>query len=450
MLLSDNYAAMLAVFLLYLGLVDGVLKLVSGSQLAALGRDVLLAAIVLGAVARLLASKQPLRIPPLGTLVVLFVVCALVQLANPRASGALHTLGALRPHLEFVVLFFFGYAVMRTKRRLRAYLLLLCVVAAANGVASLVQFVITPDQLASWGPGYEQRLFGSEHGVSPRAFVDAAGQQRNRPFGLGSDIVFGGTVGVIAVPALIALMGLVDRRWSGRLGLLLGAGILTAVITSQSRSAVVAAIAALLAMGALLFMARLRVLPLVGVVVLAVTAALIVVAISDSSAGSAFSRYREIAPSRAATSAYNYRVGTITLMPEYLTKFPLGAGLGSVGPALAFDRAGSNAEGTLNGESQYTFLVVELGIPGLLVFLAYHLRLLSLAPRIRRFDDGELRLLLAGVCAPLFAFAGLWFAFAISAGSPGAPMMWFTGGILAYWLVDRVPDSPPGRAIYRA
>src|SRR3954465_13842962 len=52
MFLSERYAVTLGVLLLYLGLLDGFLKLRTGSQLTTLGRDLLLYAIVGGALAR--------------------------------------------------------------------------------------------------------------------------------------------------------------------------------------------------------------------------------------------------------------------------------------------------------------------------------------------------------------------------------------------------------------
>src|SRR4051812_43295118 len=48
MFLSERYALSLAVLLLYLGLLDGFLKLKTGSQFATLGRDILLYSIVFG------------------------------------------------------------------------------------------------------------------------------------------------------------------------------------------------------------------------------------------------------------------------------------------------------------------------------------------------------------------------------------------------------------------
>ena len=123
-------------------------------------------------------------------------------------------------------------------------------------------------------------------------------------------------------------------------------------------------------------------------------------------------------------------------IPDYATSFPLGKGLGLVGPAAGFGVDFDEAT-ALNGESQFTFLLVELGVAGLLIFGALQIKLLALATRLRRIDDPELRLLLAGCTAPLFAVAAMWITGPISATSPTAPYFWFTAGILAFWLIER-------------
>jgi hypothetical protein len=136
------------------------------------------------------------------------------------------------------------------------------------------------------------------------------------------------------------------------------------------------------------------------------------------------------------TTTVDYRGGTLALIPDYASRFPLGKGLGQVGPATGFatkfDRANA-----VNGESQFTFLLVELGVAGLLIFGALQVRLLTLATRLRRIGDPRLRLLLAGCIAPMFAVAVSWIAGPVSATSPTAPYFWFTAGILAFWLVER-------------
>src|SRR5438270_3408 len=89
----------LAVVLLYMGLLDGVVKLRTGGQAATLGRDVLLYAVAIGMAVR---APGPFRMPPLGGWVVAWTVVVLIQLANPRNSSMLHAFVSLRQDLEFV------------------------------------------------------------------------------------------------------------------------------------------------------------------------------------------------------------------------------------------------------------------------------------------------------------------------------------------------------------
>jgi hypothetical protein len=433
LMLSSNYAVTLGVLALYLGLVDGVLKLKLNTPAATLGRDLLLYSIVFGAVLRLLSSRRLLRIPPLSGYVAAFTVVALVQVLNPENQNLAHVLAALRPHLEFVPLFFFGYGVMRTSNRLRWYLLLLCLVAAVNGVVSFTQFDLTPEELSAWGPGYAERLEGTG-AVSPRTFEGEA-TSRVRPPGLGSDMGFGGVIAVLAIPALLTLLGAAPRPRTLLVCGPLATGIILGVVTSQSRSVVIAAAVSLLAFFGLAAMAQRQAIALLGPIA-AVALTVGVISILASNANDPEFRYDTIIPSKLLDTTLDARSGTFAAIPEYATSFPLGKGLGLVGPAAGF--AGDvNKATALNGESQFTFFLVELGVAGLVIFGALQIKLLALATRLRRIDDSELRLLLAGCIAPLFAVAALWVTGPISATSPTAPYFWFTAGILAFWLIER-------------
>jgi hypothetical protein len=314
------------------------------------------------------------------------------------------------------------------------FLLLLCVIAAANGIVSLIQFNLSRDQLASWGPGYSKLIFGSGN-LSGRNFFDAAtGVSFVRPFGLGPDTGFGGYVGVLAVPAVLALMGTATRRWAGRLGAPLGIGILLAVATSQTRSAVVAAVVALIAFVLLAVASRRWVMTLLGAAALLAVAIGVASALSGTGNGAALSRYDSISPGKVIGATLSARGGSLDKLPEYIQDFPLGAGLGHVGPGSSFGTTIAR-EQTLSGETEFNFLVVELGVAGLLVFLVLHVKLLTLSTRIRRVPDHETRLLLAGCGAPLFGIAASWLTGPISAGTPTSPFLWFTAGVLAFWLL---------------
>ena len=434
MLFAERYEWSLAILMVYLGLADGYLKLSTGSSSVTLVRDLLLYAIAAGALIRIAVRRESPALPPLSGWVFAWLLVVAVQIANPHNGTLMHSLASVRPHAEWVPLFFLGYLVVRSKERLRLFLLLLLAIAAANGVVGLVQQNLSPDQLAGWGPGYERALKG-ESSVSARTFADEEGNERNRPFGLGGDIGFGGAVGVLAVPAALALLALSRGLAMRLLVSLLSVGVVLAVVTSAGRIYVVGAVVGVLAFAALTVTSRAGLRTVAGIAVGVVLAyGAVSVVLSDSDSG-AFDRYQSISsPGEALGTAYDYRKATLAAIPEYVTEIPFGAGIGSKGPAGSFAGGGSGKQ--LNGESEPTFLLIELGIAGLVVMLGFNLRLLFLsATRIRRLEDREARTLLTAVAAPLLALFVSWLGGVATATTPGSPYLWFAAGVLSYWLL---------------
>ena len=183
----------------YLGCLDGPVKLLSGggNSVSAL-RDVLVAAVCIGAILRQMAKKEPWRLPPLSGFVLGFVLIVALEALNPNTVGYVKILGGFRQQLEWVPFFFFGYLLIRSKQSLRKLFLLLGVIALANSLVSAYQVRLNPHAFATWGPGYAEKVLGT-NGVSGTTF-SSEGAGRVRPLALGSDIGFGGTVGVIALP----------------------------------------------------------------------------------------------------------------------------------------------------------------------------------------------------------------------------------------------------------
>src|SRR5207244_2950167 len=85
--LTKRTGLALAVVLLYLGLVDGVVKLQTGGQAATLGRDVFLFAVAIGAALR---ARGPFRLPALGGWVLVWIAVVVTQLANPANQSTSH------------------------------------------------------------------------------------------------------------------------------------------------------------------------------------------------------------------------------------------------------------------------------------------------------------------------------------------------------------------------
>jgi hypothetical protein len=416
--------------LLYMGLIDGFIKLKTGHELADLGRDILLYAVVAGLAFR---SRGPLRLPALGGWVLAWIMVIVVQLANPGDGSMLHSVASLRQHLEFVPLFFVGFATLRTHGSLNALFALLLAVSAVNGAVGAYQWTLPPDGLAAWGPGYE-RLLNAESDDS-RTFSDAAGETHVRPPGLGSDMGFAGILGATAIPGGIALLLTYRRRPWPLAWIVLGLiGALVGVLTSQSRSAVVTAVVAVVAMLGLMAVAGQAKRAVVGLSLAAGLACITVIVISSRDSAT-LGRYGSIVPGKAASTTIASRSNTWGQIPAYMGEIPFGAGIGSVGPAAGL---WDNRTPDWNAESQFNFLLVEGGIPGLAVFLGFQAALFwAIVSGLRRERDPRTVVLLAGLAAPLFGYAVNWTVGVNTTSTPNAAYLWLAAGVISYWLVDR-------------
>lgn len=429
---------------LYLALLDGFLKLKTGNGQVTLARDALIFAVALGYIARASIRRQPLRLPPLGLWIVAYVVVVVIQLANPGAYSVSHSLSALKPDLEFVPLFFLGYAVLQSPKGLRVFVVLLLVCAFANGVVSFVQTNLSVDQLAGWGPGYASKVLGTGD-VSGRVYTDESGIARTRPFGLGGDAGAGALIGVVSVGAAMAVLLLVAQRRFPPWALLLCIGPPLALVTGQGRTALVAGIVAALVFTSLAVTVR-RLIPSLAAVLLAMALVAGVVSfVGDSSSGGVFDRYKTIGPGSLLATTQDSRGGSISRIPSYAADHPLGAGLGYVGPAASRLPATTLTERGGDGETSFSYFIFELGLPGLLLLVAFNVRLLGGAyASLRRFDP-ETRTLVAAVAAGLAGIATMWVSAAPLATSPTAPFFWFAAGGLAFWVSH--PDLPAAGAV---
>jgi hypothetical protein len=435
--LNTRLELSVALLAIYLGALDGPVKLLAANQAASAVRDVLIAAVALGAIVRLLASRERLTLPPLSGWVIAFVALVLADAFNPNTLGTLKILGGFRQELEWVPFFFFGYALMRSRKRFRQLFVILGVIALANGAVSLYQTRLEPAQLASWGPGYSELVYGNVT-LSARRYL-SEGVARVRPPALGSDAGFGGSVGVIALAGTVVLLAAVRRRrrWFAAL---LCVGALLAVATSLARLSVLGAVISLLAFGLLCAGAgvgrRVR-RPLGALLAVAVVAVVLGVALVAFEGGGVFSRYVSIAPSNVGSTSTTYKAVSLAQIPNDIANDPFGFGLATAGAASNF---GGHTTVTLEGhghsaETQYNYVTDELGLPGLLLWSALSLSVIWMAlTRLRRVGDVEIRIGLAGVFAPFIALILMGTNGPVMASAAAGPFYWFAVGIAAYWL----------------
>ncbi len=427
---------------LYLGLVDGPIKLLSASQAASGLRDVLIGAVCLGMLVRLVARRERVQWPALSGWVIAFIAVVVAEAANPGTSGVVKVLAGFRQQLEWVPFFFFGYMVVRTKVRFRNMFLILGVIALANGVIGAYQGHISPDQLASWGPGYNARIKGN--GVAGRTY-SVEGVRMSRPLALGSDSGFGGGVGLVALPGLLALLsvGRVRRVWV--MPLLLGA--LLGIATSASRTSIVIAAIMIATYAALALFAKLR-LPrlLASMAVIGVLCVIGGGALIAFNGKGIFHRQESINLTSISeeSKGSDNKTQHLTVIAHYLERYPFGIALGDFGAVAGFGGHSQVLIGgkLANGESAYQLLAVELGFPGLLLWVGLTLNIFVIVLRgLRKVRDEELRTYLLAVFVAFVGFTIEGFSSPTLAVSPAGTLLWFAPGVLAYWFAG------PGRAL---
>lgn len=437
LLLSRRYTITLTVLALYLGVFDGPIKLEAATQIASGLRDILIIAIGLGMVLRMVVSSDRVKVPPLSRWVLAFVAFVLVEALNPRTHGLLKSLGGYRQQLEWVPFFFFGYVILRDKRRFRQFFIVLGVIALANGVVGAVQARLSPHQFATWGPGYRELAFGGNHnGISGRTY-SVEGQARIRPPALGSDSGFGGGIGALTLPCLLALLAAspLRRRWPI---LILCIGAVLAIATAASRTSVVVGVVGVAAFAALSLTSGLKLSrPLIGLmatgaVVFGVGSALI------AAEGNGIFHRQETLTSvqRASETGGNSKTQTLSEIPNDLIHGPFGYGLGIAGSVSGFGgRQHPEFEGQrITGGSAFSLLMKELGFPGLLIWVGLTINTILLGvTQLRRVRDPELRTYLVGLLAAFIALTVDGLSGPTLAVTIGA-FLWFVPGVIAYWL----------------
>ncbi len=425
----------LALVMVYLGALDGYLKLSTGSTLVTFVRDILLYALVVGLLVRAVAERKPLPLPPLGGWVLAFVVLVLVQLFNPQDGSLLHSLGGVKQSLEFVPLFFLTYAYVRTKKALIVFAVLLAALGAANGIVDVIQFKESPAQLASWGTGYAERVDATgAFAQAGRIFFDANNQEHVRPFGLMSDAGSGGLVAAFALGCILALSSLKGRRRYIPLAVLTAAAAIAGIVTSEGRAVIVCSFVVVLAYGILTATSRGRLTTAVGIGLLCAAA---YVAASLFVSGQA-TRYSGLNLSQIGQTAnQSGRSLALQSIPSNMIHYPLGSGLGTAGPAVGQSGAPAAAM-TANAENEISFAVLETGIPGMVVIIGFTIALFVLGfRRCRQEPDHDTRLLLAAIIAPIAGMLVLYAVGSVTPTTPGGPYLWAVGGIVSYWLIER-------------
>lgn len=443
--LSPRLALTSTIVTVYLLILDGPVKLGFGArELTAAVPDLLLGAVCLGAVMRILARDERVRMPPLSAWVLAFVGIVLVEAFNPNSPEILKVLAGFRQQLQWVPFFFLGYALLRSKQRLRMMFLVVGVCAVANAVVSTYQTKLSPSQIVSWGPGYQQLYQPATLGLSSKKgrVYDSVEGAYVRPVGLGSDAGFSGGVGMMGLPFGLALLATwrSRRRW------------IAAVIVLGSAAGVLTGLGRLQVIGGLLCVAFFVAYASLGGQARRALAAIATVALLALPVGvgyltliraGTFKRYESLQTSSPEELA-THKSKAYELIPHELATVPFGVGLGTVGAVGGFNGVDNNQ---LNGhavsaETQYNLIVDELGGPGLVLWVALSLYVVALTVRglttVRR--DSDLTIMLAAAMAPFAAMIITGFSGPFETSAALGPYFWLAIGIAAYWFAG------PGRA----
>ncbi len=421
---------------IFLGCINGPLKLIANAGALSSGiQDVLVLAVVIGLVARTVAKRAPINVPPLFGWVLAFVLLVLLEAFNPYTGGFLKALGGYRQQLQWVPFFFFGYLLIRSPQRFRRMYWLLGVVALLNAFASTSQTQLTPGEVASLGSGYAYRV----QGPSGRTY-NAEGEAHVRPLGLGSDSGFSAGIGVIALPGCLALVATVRRRRERWAALILALGALAGIITGLGRLQVGGSVFTLVAFVGFAMLARRRVSkPILALVLTAALAAPAGLVFVEAVGSNIFSRYTSIAgPEKFANEATGYKISGLLAIPKYVAAAPFGFGLGTAGAVSGFGGGSKELfEGhNITSDTQYNLLVKELGLFGLLIWTAFLIRLIVLAARrLRYVTDPEAQIFLIALCSPLVAYLFMAVDGPVSVGVAGGTYYWFAAGVCAYWFL---------------
>jgi len=418
----------LALIALYIGCVDGPLKLTSGNENATLARDLLVLAAVAGVLVRATITRRSLPRVPYLPFVLAVVGIVAVQAFNPETPGLKAAGVGFRQHLEFLPLMVLATLVAPTRRTLLGLGLVLLAIALANAIAAGVQIRLTPEQFASWGPGYADRVIGENGFVGAgRTFEDLGGTERVRPFGLHGDSGGSGLYGWIAGPFALALLAGARRsRGSLQFGATALGICVLGLLLAQSRGVIVAAVVGLFSFFALRATSRNAASTAVAAGVSCVVIYALVSAFAASGDSNSLERIRTLGPTNAVQTIRQDRGNSIALIPEYFLAHPFGVGIARSGPGSGTIGAGSE----LDAENQFNLLIGEVGSVGLIAFLALWLVVLRDAIWLARRSEENVRPLWCAIAAVLLAMSAVWFQASPIVAAPGAPFFWFAAGLV--------------------
>jgi hypothetical protein len=228
---------------------------------------------------------------------------------------------------------------------------------------------------------------------------------------------------------------------------LLTLGALVGIATGQGRLQVVGAVLTLFAFTVLSLSAGRQFTRPLAVIVGIIALSLPVGAVFVSAVGSStFSRYSSL--ESLGPGSKDTKTTSLSEIPTQIGRAPFGQGLGTVGAATGFGGVQSPGEGIgahgVSADTQYNYVLDELGLPGLILWVAFTLRLIVLAVRgLPKIKNVEIRVDLAAMLSVVIGFTLMGFSGPTMSSPAFGPFFWFTAGTFAYWFITRRRRSTP-------
>lgn len=423
--------------------VEGFLKLVANyNRFVHVGLDIIVLSLagtmVLVAVTARRASLPDL---PWVRLILLYVLWLFLELFNPYSAGIIPSLASYKIHLTMIPLYFLAAATFREPKDIIRFITALTLLAFVPYLASLAQYALGPSSVLD---------------LSARAWQNISYYHEWRPFGT-SAVPGGSSVIAFLVTPLAVVLLVTPREWP-RVRLIATVGILLAggvFVVSGVRQVLLGCVLALVLMAALAASrGRGRGVLALGFVLAMGTGSYVAVqTFLRPMAREALQSERNIPDiwresdvtdrllTLAQTGTYlQARVNPIYAIKLRLTRYPFGAGLGRTGSAagaLQTELASNPASARIQYEVRWSDnffadMLVEVGIPGLVMLTTILLGMIAGAVRLARRARDPV------IGATSAAIAGLFFAFlAMSWGSqpllsnPITAYFWFLAGVLA-------------------
>jgi hypothetical protein len=417
---------------------DGTIRGVFDSApVMIVARDIILGLVVIGWGLRRLQTRSidPLRVPSISLLVTLFILNALVQVANPFSLGLVQSVAGLKLHFSAIPLLYVGFDVFRRPSQIRALFLFLTLATLVIGMVSLVQYAHGREWTWSHFPGTKTVIsqnFNASSGSDLTA-DDSFKPPGTTSFGGGT----GGFVGLV-FPLPFALLLLSSRLTTGKSGKF-GTAALAAILllftvmifVNGLRSALAPAIFGVLLCSFLVRgPLRKRALTLAGVCLALGFAGW---GISQSlSHGGVTNRFSSTFshPDKALQDdrqTFFETAGTI------LANAPLGCGLGRSGAAAGY--LGTGSPRTLGfstfSEAYLGTMIFETGMFGAMLIggIAVTVILRGLQTQ-RRLADPDSQVLAAALLVTLLLIGVEFFSAPVLLAPPGSVFFWLFSAIL--------------------